>query len=75
MCEMYEMRPRYIQVLDLAKIGKANKEIASELHVSERRVGKYIEGIMQELEAHNRIHSVYLALEQGIIGFDGKREQ
>lgn len=61
---------RELQILNLVKLGKYNKEIASELSIAESTVKNHVQNIKAELGALDRTHMVYLALKMGIIGFD-----
>lgn len=63
------IRERQIEILNLVKLGKANKQIASELFIAESTVKNHIRAIMVGLRADNKAHAVYIALRDGIIGF------
>ena len=58
---------REIDVLRLVAIGKANKEIAGELSVSEDTVKAHLKSIFAKLNVGDRTQAVTLALKRGII--------
>lgn len=58
-----QFTPRQLAVLDLLREGKANREIARELQMSESTVKAHLYNIMQKLKAHNRTEVVYLTRE------------
>jgi DNA-binding NarL/FixJ family response regulator len=58
---------REIGVLRLVALGKANKEIAGELSVSEDTVKAHLKSIFAKLNVGDRTQAVTLALRRGII--------
>ena len=58
---------REIGVLRLVAIGKANKEIAGELSVSEDTVKAHLKSVFAKLNVGDRTQAVTLALKRGII--------
>ncbi|HWU15827.1 MAG TPA: response regulator transcription factor [Caulobacter sp.] len=58
---------REVTVLKLVAIGKANKEIARELGISEETVKGYLKGIFTKLGVSDRTHAVTVAARRGII--------
>jgi DNA-binding NarL/FixJ family response regulator len=58
---------REIGVLRLVALGKANKEIAGELSVSEDTVKAHLKSIFAKLNVGDRTQAVTLALKRGII--------
>ncbi len=62
-----ELTPREQEVLVLLAQGKQNKEIASELVITERTVKFHISSILGKLGAGNRTEAVTIALQQGIV--------
>jgi DNA-binding NarL/FixJ family response regulator len=58
---------REIEVLRLVAIGKANKEIAAGLSVSEDTVKAHLKSIFAKLNVGDRTQAVTLALKRGII--------
>lgn len=61
------LSPREIQVLQRVAMGKPNKEIASELQISEDTIKGHLKSIMDKLGANNRTHAVTLGVQRGII--------
>ncbi len=58
---------REIAILRLVSIGKANKQIASELGVSEETVKGHLKSIFSKLDVADRTHAVTVAARRGII--------
>ncbi len=61
------LTPREADVLRLIAGGKANKEIAAELGLSEQTVKSHVKNILGKLGASDRTHAVTIALKRGII--------
>lgn len=55
------------QILVLLALGRANKEIATELQISMKTVEYHITNILGKVEAANRTEAVVKALEQGLL--------
>lgn len=62
------LSPREIEVLQLIARGHANKDIASDLNLSEDTVKGHLRSIMSKLGANNRTHAVTIGIERGFIG-------
>lgn len=58
---------REIEVLRLVSVGKANKQVASQLGVSEETVKGYLKSIFAKLGVGDRTHAVTVAARRGII--------
>jgi two-component system response regulator DevR len=58
---------REVEILRLIAHGLTNKEIGSQLHLSENTVKGYVKDILSKLSVHNRIEAVLLAKERGLI--------
>lgn len=58
---------REIDVLKLVAIGKANKEVAIQLRISEETVKAHLKSIFAKMDAGDRTQAVTLALKRGII--------
>ena len=58
---------REIEVLRLVAVGKANKEVASDLAIAEDTVKKHVRNILAKLSANDRTHAATIALKRGII--------
>ena len=65
--EIDSLTPREVEVLQLLAQGLQNKEIASELVISERTVKFHVSSIMGKLHAGNRTEAVTIAAQQGLI--------
>ena len=58
---------REVAVLRLVAIGKANKEIARALSLSEETVKAHLKNIFAKLDVNDRTHAVTIAARRGII--------
>lgn len=58
---------REIAVLQLVAVGKANKQVAWELGVSEETVKAHLKAIFAKLDVTDRTHAVTVAARRGII--------
>lgn len=65
-----ELSPREIEVLKLIAHGLSNKEVASQLGVTEATAKKHMTGVLTKLGAKDRTHALRLGLERGIITLD-----
>jgi DNA-binding NarL/FixJ family response regulator len=61
------LTPRELEVLRLMVRGQQNKEIASELVISERTVKFHVSSILHKLGAGNRTEAVTMAIQQGLV--------
>jgi len=61
------LTPREIAVLKLIAGGKANKEIAAQMHISEEGVKGSVKSILLKLGANDRAHAAIIGLKRGII--------
>ena len=61
---------RELEVLTLIAQGYSNREIAEQLHLSERTVGKYTSNILDKLHLANRTQAALYALRKGIANLD-----
>lgn len=59
------LHPRELEVIELAAKGKSNKEIASELFISERTVQTHLINIFRKLGANSRTQAVLCAIKEG----------
>ena len=62
-----ELSPREVEVLTLVAQGRANKEIARSLRLSEATVKSHLLHIFEKLGASDRTHAVTIAIRRGII--------
>lgn len=58
---------REVAILRLVSIGKANKQVAAELGVSEETVKGHLKSIFSKLNVADRTHAVTVAARRGII--------
>jgi DNA-binding NarL/FixJ family response regulator len=63
-----ELTKREMTVLQALVQGKRNKEIASELYITERTVKYHIKSIFNKLQVRNRTQAVRAAYDQGFVG-------
>jgi DNA-binding NarL/FixJ family response regulator len=56
---------REVEILKLVELGRSNKEIASELHLSIHTVKTHVHHILDKVGASNRRRAVYLAYSNG----------
>jgi DNA-binding NarL/FixJ family response regulator len=63
------LTPREIEVVRLLARGLTNKEIATELHVSETTAKWFVKNILQKLGVTDRTAAVTTALERGILHY------
>ena len=61
------LTPREIDVLRLIACGNANKEVASQLSLTEETVKSHVRNILAKLGAHDRTHAVAIGIKRGII--------
>ena len=64
---------RELEVLKRIVAGRSNKEISSDLHISEATVKTHINSILSKLGVGDRTHAATMALQRGIVHLD--REQ
>ena len=62
-----QLTAREIEVLQLIAAGNANKQIASDLSVTEETVKSHVTNILAKLGANDRTHAVTIGLKRGII--------
>jgi DNA-binding NarL/FixJ family response regulator len=61
------LTPREEEVLQLLAQGKTNKEIGSELVITERTVKFHVSSILRKMDRGNRTEAVRLAVELGLV--------
>ena len=62
-----DLTPRELMVLELLAIGSTNKQIASELDISDNTVRCHVNNIMEKLQVSDRTEAVANALKKGVI--------
>ena len=58
------LTPGEEEILSLIREGKANKEIARGIHVSEPTVKFHVSNVLRRLDARSRLHAVHLAADR-----------
>jgi two-component system NarL family response regulator len=62
-----ELSAREVEVLQRIVAGRANKEIASDLHITEATVKSHVNSLLAKLGASDRTHAAVLGLQRGIV--------
>lgn len=62
-----ELTAREVGVLERIVAGRANKEIATDLHISEATVKSHVNSLLGKLGVDDRTHATVVALQRGII--------
>ena len=62
-----ELSSREVEVLERIVAGRANKEIAKDLHISEGTVKSHVNSLLGKLGASDRTHAAILGLQRGIV--------
>jgi DNA-binding NarL/FixJ family response regulator len=65
-----QLTPRELATLKLLADGKANKEIANELEISERTVKTHLAHLFEKLGVTSRTEAVKVATHRGLVRFD-----
>jgi len=59
-----------VEIIKLVAEGLRNREVAGELHVSEKTVGVHLRNIFAKLDVNDRTSAVSVSLRRGIIHLD-----
>ncbi|HEY92848.1 MAG TPA: response regulator transcription factor [Dehalococcoidia bacterium] len=62
-----QLTVREIEIVNHIAQGRSNKQIASELNISEQTIKNHVSSIMTKLSANDRTEAVVLALKTGLI--------
>jgi DNA-binding NarL/FixJ family response regulator len=62
-----DLTPRELEVLQLIRDGRKNKQVADELSISENTVNFHIKNIVDKLGANDRTHAVTIAVRRGLL--------
>ena len=62
-----QLSAREVDVLRQVSAGRANKQIAAQLRLSEDTIKTHMRNILSKLNAQDRTHAVMIALQRGII--------
>lgn len=63
------------RILTLVAAGSSNKDIATDLNLSERTIKNYLSIIFQKLQVNNRTEAAIRAMREGLVGGDEKNSQ
>jgi DNA-binding NarL/FixJ family response regulator len=69
------MTARELDVLRVVGAGKANKEIAAQLGISERTARTHVSNILSKLGLHSRTQAALWAVREGLVDPDQRRDQ
>jgi DNA-binding NarL/FixJ family response regulator len=69
-----DLTSRELEVLRLVGAGKANKEIAADLRISERTARAHVSGILGKLGLTSRTQAALWAVREGLVDVGGDRE-
>ncbi|WP_242424889.1 response regulator transcription factor, partial [Frankia sp. EI5c] len=61
---------RELEVLKLVAEGRANREIARKLFISENTVKNHVRNILDKLQLHSRMEAVMYAVRQGLFDIE-----
>jgi DNA-binding NarL/FixJ family response regulator len=62
-----ELSAREVEVLERIVAGRANKEIANDLHITEATVKSHVNSLLGKMGASDRTQAAVLALQRGIV--------
>jgi two-component system NarL family response regulator len=62
-----DLTAREVEVLERIVAGRANKEIASDLNISEATVKSHVNSLLGKLGVDDRTHAAVVALQRGIV--------
>jgi DNA-binding NarL/FixJ family response regulator len=68
-----ELTSRELEVLRLVATGKPNKQIATELSISERTARTHVSRILRKLRLSSRTQAALWAVREGLVGVEPKR--
>jgi DNA-binding NarL/FixJ family response regulator len=69
-----ELTSRELEVLRLVGAGKANKEIAAELSISDRTARTHVSNILRKLGLSSRTQAALWAAREGLVDMEAGRE-
>lgn len=71
--QMYNLSGREVDVLRRVAKGKTNKEIASELHLSEKTIKNHVRNIFHKMGVYDRTEAAMKGVQEGIIDLEQRR--
>jgi len=69
----YNLSAREVDVLKRVAKGKTNKEIASELQLSEKTIKNHVRNIFHKMEVYDRTEAAMKGVQEGIIDLEQRR--
>ncbi|MDC4227430.1 MAG: response regulator transcription factor [Candidatus Manganitrophus sp.] len=70
---MYNLSVREVDVLRRVAKGKTNKEIASELHLSEKTIKNHVRNIFHKMGVYDRTEAAMKGVQEGIIDLEQRK--
>ena len=64
------LTPRELDVLRLLALGRANKEIAADLGITEETVKTHVGHLLAKLQVENRAQAIVQALKRRLVSLD-----
>jgi len=64
--QIESLTPRELEVLRLIALGKSNKEIAAEVHITEKTVKTHVSNLLAKLGLHARTQAAIYAIKHGL---------
>lgn len=71
--QMYNLSGREVDVLRRVAKGKTNKEIASELQLSEKTIKNHVRNIFHKMEVYDRTEAAMKGVQEGIIDLEQRK--
>lgn len=71
--KMYNLSGREVDVLRRVAKGKTNKEIASELHLSEKTIKNHVRNIFHKMGVYDRTEAAMKGVQEGIIDLEQRK--
>lgn len=71
--QMYNLSGREVDVLRRVAKGKTNKEIASELHLSEKTIKNHVRNIFHKMGVYDRTEAAMKGVQEGIIDLEQRK--
>lgn len=65
-----DLTPRETEVLTCITQGRSNKEIAEQLHISEKTVRIHVSAVLEKMGARDRTQATIFALQRGLVHLD-----
>jgi DNA-binding NarL/FixJ family response regulator len=62
-----DLTPRETEVLTCITQGRSNREIAEQLHISEKTVRIHVSAVLEKMGARDRTQATIFALQRGLV--------